>query len=224
MNNVAMFLFNDDEDMQPKPSVIKRLKEDSMKCIEKKEDDHPIENFIKSLQAQGKAPAICAIERYPVKEYESVNYTKLDDILRSKPYVEAMIFTLQMDREIDKDKHYISPGGYEFKSSKNDESLQFDFCTYAGYVDVNDKTKILFECEFLDDESFPSIYEKLTKSFCEDITEIVEFYIYTGEDEDPELNLSKIIDISLLFTDGTKVDIKPEVIDKFNSSFKKGDK
>ena len=191
MNNVSMFLFNDDEDMQPKPSEIKRLQEDSVKCIEKKKED------------------------------EHVNYTKLDDILRSKPYAEAMIFTLQMDREIDKAKHYISPGGYEFKSSENNESLQFDFCNYSGYVDVNDKSKILFECEFLDDESFSSIHDKLTKLFCENINEIVEFYIYTGEDGDPELNLSKIIDISLLFTDGTKIDIKPEVIDKFNDTILK---
>ena len=180
MNNVSMFLFNDDEEMKPKPSEIKRLQEDSAKCIEKKKE----------------------------------------------PYVEGMIFVLQMDREIDKDKHYIiSPGGYEFKSSKSDEPSQFDFFDYAGYIDSNDKTKILFETELLDEQSFPGTIDKLNKSFCEDITEIVEFYVYTGEDEDPELNLSKIIDISLLFTDGTKIDIKPEVIDKFNNTIlKKEDK
>ena len=177
MNNVSMFLFNDDEEMEPKPSEIKRLQEGSIKCIEKKKE----------------------------------------------PYVDGMIFVLQMDREIDKDKHYVSPGGYEFKSSKSDEPSQFDFFDYAGYIDSNDKTKILFETELLDGQSFPGIIDKLNKSFCEDINEITEFYIYTGEDEDPELNLSKIIDISLLFTDGTKIDIKPEVIDKFNDKLKKGE-
>ena len=30
-------------------------------------------------------------------------------------------------------------------------------------------------------------------------------------------------DISLLFTDGTKIDIKPEVIDKFNNELNKGE-
>ena len=135
-----------------------------------------------------------------------------------------MIFVLQMDREIDKDKHcIISPGGYTFKSSKSEKSLQFDFFDYAGYIDSNDKTKILFETELLDEQSFPGIIDKLNKSFCEDINEITDFYIYTGDDEDPELNLSKIIDISLLFTDGTKIDIKPEVIDKFNNELKKGE-
>ena len=177
MSNVSMFLFNDDEEMKPKPSKIKRLQEDSVKCIEKKKE----------------------------------------------PYVDGMIFVLQMDREIDKDKHYISPGGYEFKSSKSEKSLQFDFFDYAGYIDSNDKTKILFETEALDEQTFPGIIDKLNKSFCEDINEITEFYIYTGEDEDPELNLSKIIDISLLFTDGTKIDIKPEVIDKFNNELNKGE-
>lgn len=143
---------------------------------------------------------------------------------KKEPYVEAMIFVLQMDREIDKDKHrIISPGGYTFKSSKSEKSLQFDFFDYAGYIDSNDKTKILFETELLDEQSFPGIIDKLNKSFCEDINEITDFYIYTGDDEDPELNLSKIIDISLLFTDGTKIDIKPEVIDKFNDKLKKGE-
>ena len=141
---------------------------------------------------------------------------------KKEPYVEAMIFVLQMDREIDKDKHrIISPGGYTFKSSKSEKSLQFDFLDYAGYIDSNDKTKILFETELLDEQSFPGIIDKLNKSFCEDINEITDFYIYTGDDEDPELNLSKIIDISLLFTDGTKIDIKPEVIDKFNNTILK---
>ena len=175
MSNVSMFLFNDDEEMKPKPSEIKRLQEDSVKCIEKKKE----------------------------------------------PYVEAMIFVLQMDREIDKDKNYVSPGGYEFKSSKSEEPLQFDFFDYAGYIDSNDRTKILFETELLDKQSFPGIIDKLNKSFCEDINEITDFYIYTGDDEDPELNLSKIIDVSLLFTDGTKIDIKPEVIDKFNNTILK---
>lgn len=140
-----------------------------------------------------------------------------------EPYVEGMVFTLQMDREIDKDKHFISPGGYEFKSNESEEPLQFDFYEYSGYTDSNDKTKILFETKILDDQSFPEITDKLTKSFCKNITEIIEFYIYTGEDEDPELNLSKIIDMNLLFTDGTKIDIKPEVIDKFNDELKKGE-
>ena len=176
MSNVSMFLFNDDEEMKPKPSEIKRLQEGSVKCIEKKKE----------------------------------------------PYVEGMIFVLQMDREIDKDKHcIISPGGYEFKSSKSEKSLQFDFFDYAGYIDSNDKTKILFETEVLDRQSFPGTIDKLNKSFCEDINEITEFYVYTGEDEDPELNLSKIIDISLLFTDGTKIDIKEEVINKYNEKITK---
>ncbi len=175
MSSVSMFLFNDDEEMKPKPSEIKRLQEDRVKCIEKKKD----------------------------------------------PYVKGMIFVLQMDREIDKDKHrIISPGGYTFKSGKSGKSLQFDFFDYAGYIDSNDKTKILFETEVLDGQSFPGIIDK---SFCENINEITDFYIYTGDDEDPELNLSKIIDISLLFTDGTKIDIKPEVIDKFNDELKKGE-
>ena len=37
MGNASMFLFNDDEEMKPKPSEIKRLQEGSVKCIEKKE-------------------------------------------------------------------------------------------------------------------------------------------------------------------------------------------
>ena len=142
---------------------------------------------------------------------------KYDEL--ATPYVEAMISVAQMDREIDTNKHYISPGGYEFKFGK--ESVQFDFCEYAGYVDSDDKTKILFESIILDTTAFPDCKSKLTKEFCSNIDNIEEFYIYTGEYNDPEIFPIKILEISLLFSDGTKIDIKKEVINKYNEKINK---
>ena len=90
---------------------------------------------------------------------------------------------IKFDREIDKDVHYISPGGYEV--NEGDKTYAFDFNEFEGVIDKNDAT--ILHCYLRDEDidSYPDI-EELKKHFAE-ITELTECFVYTGEDGDPEI-------------------------------------
>lgn len=97
---------------------------------------------------------------------------------------------LKMDRPIDKTQHYISPGGYEVKL--NDGScIQFDFMDSEGYVDEKDPTIITFILKHSDTDSFPDM-NSLTSKYM-DICELSECYVFTGEKDEPEINVAEIL-------------------------------
>ena len=104
-----------------------------------------------------------------------------------------MNFVLVMDREIEKNKHYISPGGYEFVFPTG-EHVQFDFCTSYGYVNDDDMREVEFDLCDLDIDSFPEAIRliKLLEQCNTSDIDIAEFYIYTGEDDEPEINPVKV--------------------------------
>ena len=82
---------------------------------------------------------------------------------------------IKFDREIDKDKHYISIGGFEFGIGK--DTVQFDFNSSYGYINEDDNKIISFNLEYLDEESFKNCGNKLTKDFCKNIDNIEEFFL-----------------------------------------------
>ena len=45
--------------------------------------------------------------------------------------LKSLILTLEMDREIDIDKHFITPGGY-YMTDKNGQEYAFDFFHTSG--------------------------------------------------------------------------------------------
>ena len=63
-----------------------------------------------------------------------------------------------MDRLIDPEKHYISPGGYELIFD-NDKSIQFDFNDYEGAVRKEGPTILDFIMRNLDEDSIEQIPE-----------------------------------------------------------------
>ena len=65
----------------------------------------------------------------------------------------TMYATLQMDREIDPNRHYIGIGGFEF-CFRNGVNIGFDFNSSIANVQKN-PTTIKFECDDLDCDSFP---------------------------------------------------------------------
>ena len=100
-----------------------------------------------------------------------------------------MYISLLMDRPIDKEKHYISPGGYEFNF--NGKNIPFDFCMSSGTICKNPRM-IEFELRELDLTTFPESEKLLNKSCLKNVRKIEEFYIYTGEHNEPEINLERI--------------------------------
>ena len=99
-----------------------------------------------------------------------------------------MSLVLEMDRPINPDEHYISPGGYEINGKP------FDFYRFEGNVD-KDNPRILncylreFDGTLGDEDEEIVITEKdIEKGF-------TEFYVYTGEYDDPEINVKEVKEI-----------------------------
>lgn len=101
--------------------------------------------------------------------------------------LEGMSFVLVMDREI-KD-HYISPGGYELANGK-----RFDFLMSVGNVLAQDRHKIkfdvsVFDTDYAEENGVLNITEDDLKQ------NFTEFFVYTGEYDDPEIEVTGIEDL-----------------------------
>lgn len=103
-----------------------------------------------------------------------------------------MEVTIKFDRDIKPEKHYISPGGYEMTFS-NGKTVQFDFMDYVGSICADDSTRLTCEMCTLDTGCFPDA--KFLETFTGSITEIKEFFVYTGEDNEPEINPVELVDL-----------------------------
>ena len=118
---------------------------------------------------------------------------------------------LRFDSEINKDRDFISPGGYEVKLDDG-ESVQYDYEDYYGNVDDDDKTILHVECRGFDIESFPESGIIAMADVADHISEIVECFIYSATDEiEDSVRLKEILEWSI-----NDLPIKKEVIDAFN--------
>lgn len=112
---------------------------------------------------------------------------------------------LLMDRPIDKEKHIITPGGYEVVAGG--KNYQFDFTRIYGNVDKDNDHIIHFQLEDEDIESFPDIKE--LKNHLNEITELVECFVYTGEANEPEIKPAKILSFVIIEKEANKLDQLP---------------
>lgn len=123
----------------------------------------------------------------------------------------ALLIGMNMDLEFDKpitSKHYISPGGYEVSSKGN--YYGFDFFESVGIKSKNNPRLIHYEIENLDKQAFPEsiyLYDKFWKS---GNYEFSEFYVYTGEYDEPELYLKEVKSVTMIFDDGECFNIPEE--------------
>ena len=124
----------------------------------------------------------------------------------------TMYVTLQMDRDIDPNRHYIGIGGFEFLF-RNGVNIGFDFNSSIANVQKN-PTTIKFECDDLDCDSFPEAALLGMMLSDSEVKRIEEFYVYTGEREEPEINPEKILSLSFC-VDGRMVDIPDSIIQKY---------
>ena len=124
----------------------------------------------------------------------------------------TMYATLQMDREIDPTRHDISIGGFEFRF-RNGVNIGFDFNSSIANVQ-RDPTAIKFECDDLDCDSFPEAALLGMLLSDSEVDRIEEFYVYTGEKEEPEINPEKILSLSFC-VDERMIDIPGIIIQKY---------
>ena len=121
----------------------------------------------------------------------------------------TMYATLQMDREIDPNIHYISIGGFELRFS-NGVAIAFDFNSSVANI-RKDPSYIRFECDEPDFDSFP---ERMAASPFRG-GEIVEFYVYTGEEYEAVINPKRIDSMSFAF-DGKIITIPESLLSRYH--------
>lgn len=97
--------------------------------------------------------------------------------------------TIKFNRPVDKDKDCVSPGGYELKMKDEDgtvKTVQFDFEDYEGGIDEKDPTIVHCMQKNPDYNTFEDL-NTVTEDMLRNVTEAVEWFIYTGEpgDENP---------------------------------------
>lgn len=112
-----------------------------------------------------------------------------------------MYACIRFDREIDPEKHYISPGGYEVVL-EDGAIVAFDFMDYEANVDTDDRTLLHCHMKNLDVVSFPSA--TVLKKYCGVVKRFEDFYIYTGEGnfiEEEEINPVELVEVSLTNND-----------------------
>ena len=135
----------------------------------------------------------------------------------------AMNYTLEMDRPVDFEKHYISPGGYELE--KDGRVCRIDFCESlinGGKNNTLDIEATDFDEEYARDNDFKNEFDDYKDIFNFHYT---EFFIFTGEYDDEEINVSKLINLRYTFCDVDNhkfidVDATPEQILEINKYFK----
>lgn len=122
------------------------------------------------------------------------------------------------DREIF--NHYISPGGYEVLGKNVHEVIdksgdfmymQFDFITYYGFIDKSDRRILHVDAQGLDIDSFPTA--ELLESYIRNIDRFTEFFVYTGEDDDPEIDVVSVKNVRFFCDDGEEIEVADACLD-----------
>ena len=129
-----------------------------------------------------------------------------------------MCADIKFNRPINAEKDYISPGGYEIKT--NGKTVQFDFEDYEGSVSKEDARVLSSLQKNPDFASFDDL-KSLTEDDLRNISEIVDFYVYTGEDDESDLEPVEIINVSFsVLSDASSewkdIDVPKYVIDAYN--------
>lgn len=117
-----------------------------------------------------------------------------------------MYGTVEFDREVDPNKHYISPGGYEARFDDG-RSLCFDFEDYEAGIQKENCKVLKWIQKNPDTSSFEEIENFTYKDFAKHFESFEEFFIYTGEAGEPEINPVKALDVTLEFYENGEIKI-----------------
>ena len=130
-----------------------------------------------------------------------------------QPLTFRMQATVKMNRAVDKENDYISPGGYEFVM--NGKNVQFDFEESQTMIDKEDPSIIHIMHKNPDYNSFEDLLS-LLKNDLENVTEIPEFFVYTGEPGETDLMPVSLLDCSFVlpYADFEQIDVPKSVCEK----------
>lgn len=126
------------------------------------------------------------------------------------PILQKMEFSIRFDRPVN-EKHYIIPGGYTIKADRPHQNnngrqsdlITFDFCDEDRYIDETDPCVMHFQVRNLDPE-YGNSNEELNKTTLK-TANFSEFFVYTGEDDDPEIKPVQICTLAFIMDDGTAI-------------------
>ncbi len=129
-----------------------------------------------------------------------------------------MNIDIRFNRKLTKED-YVIPGGYEMVFFGR--SVQFDFQDYCGTIDNDDPTVLHCEMEhpiFFEFEDFRTI----TDLDLYNISEVIECYVYIGEECNPPLREAEVLGITFLLDNGDTIKINEEVLQNYNTALMKG--
>lgn len=116
------------------------------------------------------------------------------------------------------ERDYLSPGGYVFDSKGKNYS--FDFEDSEGWIDDKDKCIAHFEVFHPARRVFPDI-DRMTESDLQNISSLIECFIYTGEDDETDLRETEVLYIDF-DVEGRTIHVPDHVIAAWNMGLTKG--
>ena len=127
-----------------------------------------------------------------------------------------MAIDIRFNRELT-EHDYVIPGGYTMVFSGR--SISFDFSESSREIDPKDSTILHCEMNCPDFYAFED-FRSVTAKDLRNVSRIEDCYVYIGEECVPELSVSEILAITFWPADDTPVDIKRNVIKKYNENMK----
>ena len=122
-----------------------------------------------------------------------------------------MIFDLRFDRDIDLKKQYISPGGFCFVAA----GKEFEFDFKESVKEVSDEDPRVLHCEmcYLDKNAFPD--SAGFDAVCDQIEELKEFFVFTGEFNEPEIHPVKILNLTFFSDEKGVVQVDRKIFENY---------
>lgn len=112
------------------------------------------------------------------------NKTSTSDKIKLIPPLTFRLYqSIKFNRPVNKLTDYVSPGGYELKmidDNGEEKTVQFDFEEYEGGISEEDPCVVECMQKNPDYNSFEEL-NIITEHMLRNITEVIDWFIYTGE-------------------------------------------
>lgn len=124
-----------------------------------------------------------------------------------------MCAKIKMNRAIDPNKDFISPGGYEMVM--DGKTVTFDFEDYTGGRSADDASILEVEVKNPMYGVYPEM-EQITEQMLENVSEIKEFFVYTGEPGETDLRPVSLKSVCFMLPDDNykQIIVSPDVLKK----------